>query len=577
MGAGVEGPAALALMAMVTPGLGGLLLLRRDGFRPRLALLTGWSAAAILAAVLSGGLNGPLAAFVFMPMIAGLALGGVRLAQMGTLGTGLAAAGGLAAALIGAPAVDNAVLAALTGVMSALAAALALRLSFHARQTRLDRAEAAMARSEAILTGQPGLTLVLSSSGRVMAAYGAPPPGLTAEILFDQGLIAAVHGPDRPAVLSGLDKALNGLDAQTRFAPREALDRRVMLALKRLADGRVIGQMHDATAQYAREAALDAARGEAEARDKGKTRFLASMSHELRTPLNAVVGFSDIMRQALFGPLPPKYADYAVSIHEAGGHLLAVINDVLDVSKIEADRYELALERFDARDAVSEAVAMVRLNADEKGVILNSVLPPEALTVMADRRALKQITLNLLANAVKFTPAGGSVTLTADGVGPYLEIVVADTGVGIAAGGPGAAGPSFRTGGRRGPEEDGRRPGPGPGALPDRTARRPADGGQHPGRGLGLHRAHAGGGAGAACRGRTRGLNPVPILPRSAASGEGDHPQDGGGGDSGLRRLRLAPSTASRSPSPVSLRSRGRMGEPRKNARPGDRSGRFRS
>ncbi len=455
VGAGVEGPAALALMAMVAPGLGGLLLLRRDGFRPRLALLTGWSAAAILAAVLSGGLNGPLAAFVFMPMIAGLALGGVRLAQMGTLGTGLAAAGGLAAALIGAPAVDNAVLAALTGVMSALSASLALRLSFSARQTRLDRAEAAMARSEAILTGQPGLTLVLTPSGRVMAAYGAPPPGLTAEILFDQGLIAAVHGPDRPAVLSGLDKALNGLDAQARFAPREALDRRVMLALKRLEDGRLIGQMHDATAQYAREAALDAARGEAEARDKGKTRFLASMSHELRTPLNAVVGFSDIMRQALFGPLPPKYADYAVSIHEAGGHLLAVINDVLDVSKIEADRYELALERFDARDAVSEAVAMVRLNADEKGVVLNSVLPPEALTIMADRRALKQITLNLLANAVKFTPAGGSVTLTADGVGPYLEIVVADTGVGIAAEDLGRLGRPFEQAGDAGQKKMG--------------------------------------------------------------------------------------------------------------------------
>src|SRR5690606_21918027 len=127
-------------------------------------------------------------------------------------------------------------------------------------------------------------------------------------------------------------------------------------------------------------------------------------------------------------PLPDKYADYAVSIHEAGGHLLAVINDVLDVSKIEADRYELALERFDARDAVSEAVAMVRLNADEKGVALTSVLPPDAVTVMADRRALKQITLNLLANAVKFTPAQGSVTVTAETVGPYLEIVVADTG-----------------------------------------------------------------------------------------------------------------------------------------------------
>ncbi len=432
IGAGAEGLTAIALLAMTAPGLGGLLLLRRDGFRPRLILLTGWSLGAVAAAALSGGVGGPLGGFVFMPLAAGLALGGLRLAQMGALGSALAAAGGLASVLIGAPAVEAPVLAALSGVLTAGAAALALRLSFSARLKRLARAEAAMARSEAVLLGQPGLTLVLEPSGRVLAAYGAPPPGLDAAALFDQGLIAAVHAPDRPAVLSGLDKALSGLEAQTRFAPREALDRRILLALKRLTDGRVIAQLHDATVQYAREAALDAARVEAEARDKGKTRFLAAMSHELRTPLNAVVGFSDIMRQRLFGPLPEKYAEYAVSIHEAGGHLLAVINDVLDVSKIEADRYELALERFDARDAVSEAVAMVRLNADEKGVSLNSVLPSEAVTVMADRRALKQIALNLLANAVKFTPAQGAVTATVEAVGPYLEIVVADTGVGIA-------------------------------------------------------------------------------------------------------------------------------------------------
>lgn len=395
-------------------------------------LLTGWSLAAAGAAVLTGGLGGALGGFVFMPLAAGMALGGLRLAQMGALGSALAALGGLAGVLIGAPAAHSPVLAAVSGLFTAAAVALSLRLDFSARLRRLHRAERARARSEAVLLGQPGLTLVLAPSGKVIAAYGAPPPGLSAETLFEHGLIAAVHAPDRSAVLSGLNKALSGLEAQTRFAPREALDRRVMLAVKRLADGRVIAQLHDGTGQYAREAALDAARAEAEARDKGKTRFLAAMSHELRTPLNAVVGFSDIMRQRLFGPLPDKYAEYAVAIHEAGGHLLAVINDVLDVSKIEADRYELALERFDARDAVSEAVAMVRLTAEEKGLVLNSVLPSEPMSVMADRRALKQITLNLLANAVKFTPAQGSVTVTVEAVGPYLEVVVSDTGVGIA-------------------------------------------------------------------------------------------------------------------------------------------------
>ena len=105
---------------------------------------------------------------------------------------------------------------------------------------------------------------------------------------------------------------------------------------------------------------------------------------------------------------------------------------MLDLSKIEAERYELALESLDARDPVSAAVALVRVQADDKGVDLAPVLPSIPLTVQADARALKQMALNLLSNAVKFTPTGGSVTLTLDGVGPYLELVVSDTGVGIA-------------------------------------------------------------------------------------------------------------------------------------------------
>lgn len=195
---------------------------------------------------------------------------------------------------------------------------------------------------------------------------------------------------------------------------------------------RLIVQALDATLQYAREVELDAARVEAEAQSAGKSRFLAHMSHELRTPLNAVIGFSDAMRQELFGPVPPRYADYARSIHEAGGHLLDLINDVLDVSRIEADRYELSLERFDVRETVAAALALVRLQAEDKGVELTSVLPSEPLMIQADRRALKQMTLNLLSNAVKFTPAGGTVTATAQTAGTMLELTIADTGVGIA-------------------------------------------------------------------------------------------------------------------------------------------------
>jgi cell cycle sensor histidine kinase DivJ len=157
------------------------------------------------------------------------------------------------------------------------------------------------------------------------------------------------------------------------------------------------------------------------------------MSHELRTPLNAIMGFSDIMRAKMFGTLSDRYAEYAELIHESGGHLLDLINDVLDMSKIEAERFELQRGVFDAREAVQAAMRLLRVQADGASVQLRGVLPPGELEVDADRRALKQIVLNLVSNALKFTPRGGQVTVTAHGYDGVLEIIVADTGVGISA------------------------------------------------------------------------------------------------------------------------------------------------
>lgn len=438
--AGLRGPAAFGALAMIAPGLGGLALLYRDGPGERALVLVGWTLANLAAQVLTGGLSGPLVGLVVMPFVASLALGGprhgVRIAQAGAAGSALAALGGqLSAWWIGSPRAEIAT-AALFALLAAGAAVFAVRLSWRVRERRLTEAEDETARVRALLASLPGLTLVIEPSGRIVADYGAPHDALDLEALKLQGLIAAVHAPDRPAVLAAIGTALSGQEAQTTFAPRQALDRRVNLVLRRLGapdtTPLLVAQAFDATRQFAVEVGLEAARAEAEARDVGKTRFLANMSHELRTPLNAVIGFSDIMRQRLFGPLPVRYAEYADSIHAAGNHLLELINDVLDVSKIEAERYELSREVFDARDAVSAAVALVRVTAGEKGVTLNSLLPDEALSVDADRRALKQITLNLLSNAIKFTPVGGAVTLTLEAIGPYLELVVADTGVGIA-------------------------------------------------------------------------------------------------------------------------------------------------
>ena len=186
-----------------------------------------------------------------------------------------------------------------------------------------------------------------------------------------------------------------------------------------------------AEADSARNAA-EAAREEAQAANAAKSRFLANMSHELRTPLNAVMGFADIMRNRLFGPLPDRYAEYAQLIHESGGHLLDLINDVLDMSKIEAERFRLSREVFDAREAISAVQRLMRPQADEAGIELRGLLPDEPLTVDADKRALKQIALNLISNALKFTPRGGSVTVTLSSAAGALELTVADTGVGVA-------------------------------------------------------------------------------------------------------------------------------------------------
>ncbi|WP_419756599.1 sensor histidine kinase [Brevundimonas sp.] len=335
------------------------------------------------------------------------------------------------------PEAQEPLLAAASAFLALGAVGSALRLTWGQRRRRLVEAQDQADRIAALLHDQPGLTLLLEPSGHAVATWGAAPPALSVPALIDQGLVASAHAPDRPAVSAALARALSGQPAEVQFSPRSALDRRVILIVAPFHDRaasrpRLIAQAFDGTAQFARELGLETARVEAEAQSAGKTRFLANMSHELRTPLNAVLGFADIMRQRLFGPLPDRYAGYADAIHQAGGHLLDLINDVLDLSKIEAERYQLAVAEFDARDAVSAAVALVRLQADDKGVDLAAVLSTEPLKVRADARALKQMALNLLSNAVKFTPAGGSVTLTLDADGPDLELAVSDTGVGIA-------------------------------------------------------------------------------------------------------------------------------------------------
>jgi len=177
----------------------------------------------------------------------------------------------------------------------------------------------------------------------------------------------------------------------------------------------------------------DEARLRAEEANLAKSRFLATMSHELRTPLNAILGFSEIMREEAFGPhANPTYKEYASDIHESGQHLLTLIDEILDISRIEAGRYELHETPVSLTEIADECHRLMRVRAENKGLKINQAFEEDLPNVWADERALRQICLNLLSNAIKFTPPNGTVTLkVARAMSGGLALSVKDTGPGI--------------------------------------------------------------------------------------------------------------------------------------------------
>ena len=169
-----------------------------------------------------------------------------------------------------------------------------------------------------------------------------------------------------------------------------------------------------------------------EAASRHKDEFLASMSHELRTPLNAVIGFSEVLLEKMFGDVNPKQEEYLGDILASGRHLLSLINDILDLAKIEAGRMELDLEDFDVAQAIDNAVVLVRERATRKGLMLDTQLDHRLGSLRGDQRKVKQVLLNLLSNAVKFTPEGGRIEVRAQRLDGHVEVSVTDTGIGIA-------------------------------------------------------------------------------------------------------------------------------------------------
>jgi PAS domain S-box-containing protein len=279
--------------------------------------------------------------------------------------------------------------------------------------------------------------LVLDEDGRIETANPA------AERLFGQGadglagtsLCSLVHcNCDGAIGQGGVMTAGRVFEAELRREDAEpvALEISVSSFLRDRKPKQLV-IMRDVSERRRREQALIAAHEAAEAANLAKSNFLASMSHELRTPLNAIIGFSETIRDRVFGPAAlERYVDYAGVICASGHHLLSLINDILDLSKIESGRMALERQPLDLVPLVRQAINMVRPDAQRKGLRLEVIAPDRPVLVSADDRAMRQILLNLLSNAVKFTPPQGVVE-TAVEAGEVVALAVRDSGIGISA------------------------------------------------------------------------------------------------------------------------------------------------
>jgi cell cycle sensor histidine kinase DivJ len=286
-------------------------------------------------------------------------------------------------------------------------------------------------------------------SPAVEAMLGTQLPRLLGHGLFDR-----VHVADRPAYLTALSEAARGGEARSvefrlrRDAPKGSERGHhqdfiwVEMRCRPLeqpspaatADAEVVAVLRDVTDRKIQEQALDLARTAAEQADAAKTRFLATMSHELRTPLNAIIGFSEmIVQEDALMVDAARRKEYAQLINDSGQHLLSVVNGILDMSKMESGNFEISPEAFAPRAALANCCSLLALKARESGIELATRISEDLPVMTGDPRAFKQVALNLVSNAIKFTERGGKVTVSAGVEGSRLLLRVTDTGVGIAA------------------------------------------------------------------------------------------------------------------------------------------------
>ncbi len=305
------------------------------------------------------------------------------------------------------------------------------------------------------------MTDVITRHGRNGAVTFVSPAaerlvGVPAAQLLGHGLFERVHVADRPAFLTAiLDAAMRGRSVSVEYRLRrgslasegngsteptffwvEMCCRAVEQGSSESSDGsscEVVAVIRDISRHKADALELEAARAETERANQANSRFLATVSHELRTPLNAIIGFSEMLTHERKMDLDAeRRQDYARLIHDSGQHLLAVVNGILDVSRIESGHVDIMPESFAIGPLVESCCEMMMLRSEQAGVRFKVELAPDLPEVIADKRALRQILINLISNAIKFTDRGGSVEVLVHAEGGELLLIVTDTGIGIA-------------------------------------------------------------------------------------------------------------------------------------------------
>ena len=453
---------AIAFLWLLSP-IAVAVFLSRTGRLPAAQLLSVANFAGVVTYCtwLTGGLGSWLIPWlVAVPLQGGLS-GDRRILGFATLAAGLGLAILGTAAWFGytrpaEPGPLSPIILGLIGAMTATAYAAAMAM------TMVMAAQLVQRRSEnAVLPGDELYRLLVDNvsdmitrhdeKGRVLfASLGAKQLlGEPTQKVLGDGLFERVHVADRPAYLTALSQCLannapTAVELRVRHAGGIETARYVWAemhcrpmrgahgaGLERLS---IVAVTRDISDRKNQEAELVRTRDEADSANRIKTQFLANMSHELRTPLNSIMGFSEILNRELFGSLGEgRYRDYAHLIHESGEHLLNVVNDILDISKIETGKFKIVKEPVDLASLVESCCDVMRHTAEQKQLTLMVEVAPVLPALAADRRACKQMLLNVISNAIKFTNPGGSVRVSARALNGTVEIAVTDNGVGIAA------------------------------------------------------------------------------------------------------------------------------------------------